>query len=141
MAGDLRTILDAIRVRMDSLGFKATDKAFDFDAVPDSLMDRAYRIETRLLESTPILGNRAVTAEELAVFVAYKLKRKDADALDAALDDREKIERDIVNDATVAALAQRPILRLAGDSMAVKYLDNYLVSKTVLRCDYDRDIS
>lgn len=141
MAGDMTAILSAVRTRMASLGFKESAAVFDFDAMPDTAIDRAFRIETRVVGNEYILGNKAITTEELGIYVAYKLKRKDMDALDAALDDREKIEKDIVGDATIAALAQGPILRMAGESMTVKYSDNYLVSKISLMCDYIRSLS
>lgn len=139
--GDLTAILEAVRTRLRTLGFKEAAAVFDFDAVPDTTIDRAFRIEPRLVDNEYILGNRAVTTEDLDLYVAYKLKRKDMDALDAALNDRESIEKDVINDATIAALAQGPILRMSGETMTVKYSENYLVSKVTLRCDYIRDVS
>lgn len=141
MAGDMTAILAAVRTRMASLGFKESAAVFDFDTMPDTAIDRAFRIETRVVGNEYILGNKSVTTEELGVFVAYKLKRKDMDALDAALDDRERIEKDVINDPTIAALAQGPILRMAGESMTIKYSDNYLVSKIALTCDYIRSLT
>ena len=141
MAGDLSTIIAALEVRLLALGFKATKTVFDFDSVADSVIDKSFRIETRQLENEYILGNNAITTDELAIFIAYKMKRDSPVTLDAALDDRERIEKDVINDATIAALAQKPILFLSGDESTAKYLTNYLVSKVVFRCDYIRSLA
>lgn len=141
MAGDLTAIIGAIKTRMTALGFVQADAVFDFDAVPDSIIDKAYRLETRLLTNDYGLGNRADTVESIEIFIAYALERAPVTAWEEALDDRERIEKDIVNNATVAALAQAPILTLNQEAAALKYLEQYLVSKVVFRCDYIRSLA
>ena len=141
MAGDLGTIIGAVRTAVTTLGFKASKEVFNFDVVPASIINKSYRIETRRLASTPILGNKAVTTDAIEIYVAYELKRDAAAAADAALDDRETIENALVNSATLGALAQRPILLIDSEASATKYLENYLVSKTVFRCEYIRDLT
>ena len=141
MAGDLSAILTAVEARLTALGFKAAKDVFDFDAVPDSIIDKSFRVVPRQLDNEYILGQTALTADELAVFIAYKTKRDGSVVLATALDDRERIEKDVINDAALIALAQSPILTLTGDEAVVKYLDNYLVSKVVFRCDYIRSLT
>lgn len=141
MAGDLSAILTAFEARLGALGFKAAKDVFDFDAVPDSIIDKSFRVVPRQLDNEYILGNNALTADELAIFVAYKTKRDGSVVLATALDDRERIEKDVINDAALIALVQSPILTLTGDEAVVKYLDNYLVSKVVFRCDYIRSLT
>lgn len=141
MAGDLTTIILAVEARLAELGFKAAKEVFDFDAVPDSIIDKAYRIETRLSGNDYQLGNRAATTESIEIYIAYKLGRSPVAAWYEALDDREEIEKDIIGNATIAALAQAPILALNEEAAALKYLESYLVSKVVFRCDYIRDLT
>jgi len=140
MSGDLTTIVAKIRERLEALKFKSSKTVFDFDSVPDSTIDRSYRIETRLLENEYHLGGRAGTAEAIEIYIAYKAKDQ-VEAMIRAADDREVIEKDLLWDETIAGLAQRPILNLENEAAAQKYLEDYFVSKTVFRCDYSRDIS
>ena len=141
MAGDLTAIIGAIKTRMTALGFAQADAVFDFDTVPDSIIDKAYRLETRLLTNDYGLGNRADTVESIEIFIAYALERAATAAWEEALDDRERIEKDIISNATIAALAQAPILTLNQEAAALKYLEQYLVSKVVFRCDYIRSLA
>lgn len=141
MAGDLTTIVAAVKDRLGALGFTAAKAIFDFDAVPDSIINKAYRIETRLLSNDYQLGNRASTVDAIEIYVAYKLGRSPLAAWDLATDDRETIEKDLISNATIAALAQESILWLDPEAAALKYLENYLVSKMVFRCDYIRDLT
>ena len=141
MAGDLTAIITALKARMTALGFVQADAVFDFDTVPDSIIDKAYRLETRLLTNDYGLGQRAMTVESVEIFIAYSLERASVTTWEEALDDRERIEKDIVNNATVAALAQAPILTLNQEAAALKYLEQYLVSKVVFRCDYIRSLA
>ena len=141
MAGDLTAIIAEIGKRLEALGFKPVKTVFDFDAVPDSIIDKAYRVETRLAGNDYNMGNQATTTETVEIFIAYKLGRDSAAAWAKALDDRETVERDIINDGTIAGLPSDPILALNQEAAAQKYLENYLVSKIVFRCDYIRDLA
>ncbi len=142
MAGDLSTIIAAIEVRLAVLGFTKSKTVFDFDSVPDSIIDSAYRIDSRQLENEYIMGNNALTADELSIFIAYKMTRDGSVVLSKALDDRETIEKDIIENVSITTCpTQKPILALSGEASAAKYLTNYLVSKLAFRCDYIRDLT
>jgi hypothetical protein len=140
MSGDLTTVVAKIRERLEALKFKSSKTVFDFNSVPDSTIDRSFRIETRLLENEYYLGGRAGTAEAIEIYIAYKAKDQ-IEAMILAADDREAIEKDLLWDETIAGLPQRPILSLQNEASAQKYLETYLVSKIVFRCDYSRDIT
>lgn len=141
MARDLTAIIAEIENRLEALDFGAAKAVFDFDAVPDSVIDKAYRIETRLVGNEYIMGNRAMTTDSIEIYIAYKLGRGASAARAKALNDREEIEKDIIDDGAIAALPQGPVLTLSEEGPALKYLENYLVSKVIFRCDYIRDLS
>ncbi|MHB8053677.1 MAG: hypothetical protein ACYDH3_00270 [Candidatus Aminicenantales bacterium] len=137
----IRLLIQAIETRLTALGFTAAKTAFDFEGVPDSIIDKAYRIESRIIGTQYNPGNQANPREEITIWIAYKTKRDAAAAWKASLDDRETIEDDLVNDPTIMALASDPLLMLNSDASAQKYLEDYLVSKLAFTADYLRQIS
>lgn len=137
----IKTLVEAIETRLTALGFKATNTVFDFDLVPDSVIHKAYRIESRRVETRYNMDNQANPREEISIWVAYKMKRDARAAWKTALDDREAIEDDLVNDPTIMALASDPLLTLDSEASAQKYLEDYLVSKLAFTADYLRTIA
>jgi hypothetical protein len=136
----IRTLIEAIETRMAALGFTATNTVFDFDLVPDSVIHKAYRIESRIVGNSYGMDNQANPREEISVWVAYKMKRDARVAWKAALDDRETIENDLVNDPTIMALDSDPLLTLDSEASAQKYLKDYFVLKLAFTADYLRTI-
>jgi len=137
----IRTLIEAIEARMAELGFTATNTVFDFDSIPDSIIDKAYRIESRIVGNAYGMDNLANPHEEIAIWIAYKMRRDARAAWKAGLDDREAIEDDLVNDPTIMALDSDPLLALDSEASSQKYLKGYLVSKLAFTADYLRTMS
>jgi hypothetical protein len=137
----IRAIIEAIEARMAALAFAPTKEAFDFDGVPDSVIHKAFRIESRVLENRYGMDNQVNPREEIAIWIAYKMRRDALAAWKGALDDRETIENDLVNSPAIMALDSDPLLALNSEASAQKYLKNYLVSKLAFTADYLRTIS
>ena len=139
--GVLKDIVTAIENKMVSLGFKKTKEVFDFERVPDSVIDKAFRIETRTVENRYYSGNIGNPKDELSIWIAYKLHRDPLAAWKSALDDQETIERELINDTALRALSSDPMLMMDREQSTQKYLENYLVSRLAFTADYLRDIS
>jgi hypothetical protein len=137
----IRTLIEAVETRMTALGFTATNTVFDFDLIPDSIIHKAYRIESRIIGNNYGMDNQANPREEIAIWIAYKMKRDARAAWKTALDDREVIEDDLVNNPTIMALDSDPLLTLDSEASAQKYLEDYLVLKLAFTADYLRTIS
>lgn len=134
-------IIGAIEARMAALGFLATDEVFDFDAVPNSIVNKAFRIETRMIRNNYHIGDLANPVEVIEIFIAYKTFRNPRAVWKAALGERETIEKDLINAASILGLSCNPLLQMDGDAAAQKYKDGYLISRLVFSVDYLRDIS
>lgn len=134
-------IIGAIETRMAALGFTATDEVFDFDAVPNSIVNKAFRIETRMLRNEYHPGDVANPVDAIEVLIAYKTFRNPRTAWKTALGDRETIEKDLINAASISALSCNPLLAMDGEASAQKYKDDYLISRLVFSVNYLRDIS
>ena len=76
MAGDLTAILSAVRTRMTALGFTATKHNFDFDEVPNSIIDKAYRIHTGAPSTEYWTGKNAAVSIGIEIYIAYKIHRE-----------------------------------------------------------------
>jgi len=137
----IRSIIEAVEARMAALGFTATKAVFDFDNVPDSVIHKAYRIESRVIENRYGMDNLANPREEIAIWIAYKMKRDARATWKGALDDREAIEDDLVNDPAIMALDSDPLLALNSEASAQKYLEDYLISKLAFTADYFRKLA
>ena len=55
--------------------------------------------------------------------------------------DRETIEKDLINAASISGLSSNPLLQMDGDATAQKYKNDYLISRLVFSVNYLRDIS
>lgn len=141
MMGAIKTIIQAVETRMTALGFTLTKEVFDFDLVPDSIINKAYRIETRMKSNRYDSGNIANSQDEISVWIAYKGLRNNRAVRDTALDDRETVEKDLVNSATILALSSNPLLMMDGEASIIKELENYLVSKLVFTADYLKSLA
>lgn len=137
----IRTLIEAIETRMTALGFTATNAVFDFDIVPDSIIHKAFRIESRIVGNNYGMDNLANPREEIVIWIAYKMKRDARATWKSALDDREAIEDDLVNDPTIMALSSDPLLALNSEASSQKYLEDYFVSKLAFTADYLRTIT
>lgn len=139
--GDIKDIISAIEARLVALGFKTTEEVFDFESISDSVIDKSFRIETAVIENPYHLGNIANPKEEISIWIAYKTMRKPRTTWKAALDDRESVEKDLINSSSITGLSCDPILMMDREATTQKFLEDYLISKLVFTADYLRDIS
>jgi hypothetical protein len=138
----IKEILTAIAARMVVLGFKEATERFDFDAVPDSIINKNFRTETALAGNEYDLGGQANPVDSIAIFIAYKIPAAGSSltVYQAALDDREAVESDLAKAASIVGLASSPVMTMDREATAVKYLGDYLISKLAFSCDYLRTL-
>ena len=141
----LKTIIEAIEARLTALGFTATEEVFDFEAVPDSIANKAYRIESKRAGCEYLMNHLTNPREAIEIYVAYLISavagHKPRTAWKTALDDQESIEKDLCTNVTILALASNPLITMDGDASAIKERGDYIVSRMVFNCDYLRDIT
>ncbi len=138
--GDIKDIVEAIEARLVANSFVATEEVFDFDTVPNSVIDKAFRIETTIIENPYYSENISNPLEEIEILIAYEALRKTRTQWKTALDDRETLEVDLINHATIGAIADT-LLTMDREATTQKYLENYLISRLVFTANYIRDIS
>ncbi|HDR67994.1 MAG TPA: hypothetical protein ENN61_02965 [Bacteroidaceae bacterium] len=126
---------------MAILGYTVIEDVFDFQTAPDSIIDKAYRIEVEVGKNDYHMFNIANTKDRLSIWIAYKAYRESRAEWKGALDDRETIEKDLINSAAITGLSSDPILTLDQEASGQKYLEDYLISRLVFTVDYIRDIS
>lgn len=139
--GNIKTIVEAVEARMVALGYVQTEEVFDFDAIPDSIIDNSFRIEVSNVENEYHSGNISQTVDDIEIWIAFKEKRKPRTQWKSALDARETIEVDLINHASITGLSSDPLLTMDKEASVEKYLADYLILKLVFSCDYVRDIS
>ena len=139
--GSIKDIVEAVETRMVALGFTQTDEVFDFNAVPESKINKAFRIETRLRTGRYHSGNLSNPIESLEIWIAYKATRNRRIVAKAGLDDRETIETDLINAASITGLASDPLLTMDQEASNQKLLPNHLIVKLAFSVDYLRDAS
>ena len=134
-------IVGAVETRMAALGFTPTDAVFDFEDVPSSIVDKAFRIETRLVRNEYHPGDVGNPVDAIEIYIAYKTFRNPRTVWKTALGDRETIEDDLINAASINELSCDPLLQMDGEATTQKYKDDFLISRLVFSVDYLRDIS
>jgi len=139
--GDIEDIVEAIEARMVAMNFVQTDEVFNFDEVPTSVIDLAFRMETVLTDNPYFSENVGNPKEAISIWIAYKTKRDPRAVWKTAMNNRETIEVDLINHASITGLSTDPLLTLDREASIAKYLDNYLVSLLVFTANYIRDIS
>jgi hypothetical protein len=137
----IKEIVAAIEARLTALGFTATEDVFDFYAVPASIANLAYRIEAKRIGCAYWMNHHANPQDAIEIYIAYAMTRKARTAWKTALDDRERIEKDLLSAASILALASNPLLMMDADATAAKERDGWLVSRLVFNCDYLRDLT
>jgi hypothetical protein len=113
--------------------------------VPAALVEAFVELDILYLRrhprTPPLYRSHVRYREEIAIWIAYKMKRDARAAWKMALDDRETIEDDLVNDPTIMALSSDPLLALNSEASSQKYLEDYFVSKLAFTADYLRTIT
>lgn len=141
MSGTISAIVAAVEARMTALSFTATDEVFDFDNVPSSICNLAYRIEARRVECRYYTNHQSNPVDQLEIYIAYSMNRDARAAWKTSLDDREKVEKDLLTAASIVSLASNPLIEMDADATATKERDGWLISKLVFNVDYLRDIT
>lgn len=139
--GSIKDIVEAIEVRMVALGYTQTNEVFDFKIVPQSKINLAFRTEVSPKSNDYYSGNIANVRETIEIWIAYKSKRNSRTVWKTALDNRETIERDLINAAGISGLGSDPLLTMDQEASSEKELPNHIISKLVFTADYIRDIS
>jgi hypothetical protein len=135
----LTYIIAAIEARLVALGFAMTEDVFDFDQVPDSVINKACRITTRRIGIDYYSGNLANPKDEITIWIAYVAEggMSVRTVEKAAIDDRQYIENDLLKAASIRALASDPLLIFEGDEASTRGVGGcYVVSKVSIRVDY-----
>lgn len=139
--GDLTAIKQAVEARMVVLTFVKSNEKFDFEDVPNSVIDKAFIVSVSRGENEYLSGNLSNPKDILEILIAYKTKRNERVVGDIAIDDRETIEVDIINHASITGLDTDPLLILNQEAESEKLLEHYLVSRLGFTVDYIRDVS
>ena len=139
--GSIKDIVEAVETRMVALGFTQIDEVFDFNAVPESKINKAFRIETRLRTGRYHSGNLSNPIESLEIWIAYKATRNRRTVAKTGLDDRESIETDLINAAGISGLDSDPLFMMDQEASNQKLLPNHLIVKLAFSVDYLRDVS
>jgi hypothetical protein len=126
------TVITAI----DGLGYVLSKDMFDFEAVPSSVMDKAYRFSVATNAVNELSGNRIEKDKTLELWMAYKLtaggNRKTA--VLAMLDSIEAVEDQLLH--TLTTLPKGMVIKTAMS----KYVENYIVFNVTFDFTYWRDI-
>lgn len=138
--GDVKDIRQAIETRLLALDFIKAKQIFDFNEIPNSVLNKSFRIEHRVKENRYIMTNLANPKIEFLIFIAYKKKRDLIKAEELALDDRETIEKDLINHSSIRTKSDA-IFTMEGDASTTKEFENYLVSRIVFTADIIRNIA
>jgi hypothetical protein len=133
---DTRTEVGKLITAIEALGYSMSDDMFDFDAVPSSKMNKAYRLEVGTAEVLDLSGRRVEKRKTVDVWAAFKVTAK-GDRKDAFLDVLDAQET--IEDELLDALTNLP--SGIGDGTMSKYVQNYIVVHTVYRFTYWRDLT
>lgn len=136
MSDDTRTHVAALMTAMEGLGYSYADDAFDFDAVPTSKMNKAYRVSVGTAEIVEVSGNRVEKRKNVELWAAYRMTAK-GDRKDAFLDILDSQEA--VEDKVLTTIKTVP-MEIA-DAPLVKYVQNYVVLNVSFRLTYWRDLT
>jgi hypothetical protein len=133
---DTRTEVGKLITAIEALGYTMSDDMFDFDAVPSSKMNKAYRLEAVTAEILDVSGRRVEKRKTVDVWLAFRVTAK-GDRKDAFLDVLDAQES--VEDELLDALTNLP--SGVGDGTMSKYIQNYIVVHTVMSFTYWRDLT
>lgn len=135
----IKDIVELIEAALKAAGFNPSKEVFSFDAVPDSTIDKAFRIETRVENTDYQMSMIREIDEIISVWIAYKALRDVRIVRNNAAADREAVERALINDAAIAALDCNPIVEMIGGETA-ELSDAYLVSRIDFKFNFVQSV-
>jgi hypothetical protein len=141
MSGVIGTIVAAVETCVTALGYTLSDNVFNFDCVPDSVIDKSYFIEIKQNKATYFSGHKKEAVDEMMVWLAFKKDRDPHATRNVAIDARETLESGIMNNAALLALPSDPIITMDGEASLTKEFDDYLMMKLVFFIDYLRSVA
>jgi hypothetical protein len=132
---DQKTLVGTVLTAIDGLGYTLAKDNFDFDAVPASIQDKAYRWEISTRGIREQSGDRIDKDKSLEIWLAYRLTaggdRKAA--VLAMLDSAEAVE-----DKLLKTLTNLPAMVVK--TVMSKYVQNYIVFNVGFDFTYWRDL-
>jgi hypothetical protein len=139
--GDTKSLVRAVAARLAALGFSQSGEVFNFQAIPDSVIDKSFRIETRPVRNQYHSGEIAETDEMIDIWIAYDTAGGILETWEDAIDNREEIELDLINAESISSLPTDPLLAMDPEASIQKYLGNYLVQRISFKANHIRDVS
>ena len=133
-----RDFVVAFQDAIELLGYTLSDDMFDFDAVPASKIDKAYRIEVETDGMSELTGLRIEKTKRMTVWVAYKVTAK-GDREEAFLDILDLIEG--IEDEFLSTVAGINYPSTIEQSTMSKYVNNYIMLRFVGVFTYWRTIT
>lgn len=83
--GTLANIRPFFRTHLDALGFKEWDDGFNFDDIPETVIDKSYHVLTETTQGGPINHTHQNTTTTVAVRLFFKGYRNVSEGLDVAI--------------------------------------------------------
>lgn len=136
MSDSTNSLVGTVLTAMDALGYGLSKDMFDFEAVPSSVMDKAYRCEVATDGVRELSGDRVEKTKTLELWVAYKLTAggdRRAGML-AMLTSAEAVEDQLLKTLTTIPSM---VLRTA----MTKHVSNYIVFQVSFEFVYWRDLT
>jgi hypothetical protein len=130
----IKTHLETIMDSIEAQGYIFTNEVFDFDSVPASIMNKAYRIT---VETEPILEEvgRVQKHKRVSVWLAYRFGPKGTRAKFLDIVDHQ----DTMEDDIIAAIAGFPT-EITGLDMDQAFNGDYIIYKITATLTYWRNI-
>ena len=133
---DTRTQVGLITAGIETLGYKLADDMFDFDAVPSSAINKAYRLDVRTEGVEELSGKRVDKHKAVDVWLAYRVTAK-GNRETAFLDVLDSVEA--AEDKLLQVITDGPSL-INASSMS-KYVGDHIIARVSLTFTIWRDLT
>jgi hypothetical protein len=133
----LSQVRSLFRTRLDGLGYREWPDGFNFENIPDTILDRSYHIETGLISGTS--ANQTVHNFSYSISLRVFLKgyRDPAAAIDDAVSQAETILADILSPSVRLSTTIKDIVP---DTITVEPFDISNDNDVILKMDFTADI-
>lgn len=132
---DQKTIVGTVLTAIDGLGYVLSNDNFDFEGVPSSIQDKAYRYEIITNNILELSGNRIEKNKTLDLWVVYRLTAG-GDRRAAVLTMLGNVEA--IEDQLMKTLLSLPSLVMKTNMS--KYVNDYVVFNIGFDFTYWRDL-